>query len=67
MASESAEYANFANLLKRIVTTPKANFQARHAEEKSVQDWRHTHGMAKTRKRIKPSASPVSVSDAKRP
>lgn len=52
MSAKSEEYQRFESLLARVVQTPREVVKQREQEEADVQEWRVSHGMPKTRKRI---------------
>lgn len=57
------EYRNFAALLGKIVSVPRAELNKRMEEEKTAQEWGKKNGQ-RTR-RARPIVSPASVSESK--
>jgi hypothetical protein len=61
--SDSQEYRNFANLLRRIVTAPRAEVQKRMEEDEMTKDWVKANDQPQHRQR--PIVSPDSVASSK--
>jgi hypothetical protein len=64
-ASESQEYQNFANLLRRIVTVPRAEIQKRMQDDQMTKDWTRENDQPEHRHR--PIVSPGSVASSRSP
>ena len=62
---DSQEYENFRNLLRRIVTVPRADIQKRMDEDKATKDW--TRDNAQPEHRHRPIVSPGSVASSRSP
>lgn len=60
---DSPEYQNFANLLRRIVTVPRAEVQKRMDDDKATKDWTRENDQPEHRHR--PIVSPAAVSSSK--
>jgi hypothetical protein len=61
--SDGAEYQNFTNLLRRLVTVPHAEIQKRMDDDKATKDW--TRENNQTQRRQRPIVSPAAVSSSK--
>jgi hypothetical protein len=60
---ESAEYQNFKNLLRRIVSVPHAEIQKRMEDERATKDWTRENDQPEHRNR--PIVSPGSGASSK--
>lgn len=61
--TDSTEYQNFTNLLRRIVTVPHAEIQKRMEAEKAAKEWGKKNEQRTHRSR--PIVSPAAVSESK--
>jgi len=60
---DTQEYQNFANLLRRIVTVPRAEIQKRMNDDQAAKDWTRENDHPEHRHR--PIVSPGSVASSK--
>jgi hypothetical protein len=63
--SDSAEYQNFTNLLRRIVTVPHAEIQRRMDDDRATKDW--TRENQQVQRRQRPIVSPPAPSSTPTP
>jgi hypothetical protein len=60
---DTEEYGNFANLLRRVVSVPRAEIQRRMEDEKTAKEWAKENKQ-RTR-RARPIVSPAAVSSSR--
>lgn len=60
---DSQEYQDFTNLLRRIVSVPKAEIQKRMDDDQATKDWTRENDQKQRRQR--PIVSPGSVASSK--
>jgi hypothetical protein len=60
---DSPEYQNFENLLRRIVTVPRAEIQKRMDDEQATKDWTRENDQPEHRHR--PIVSPAAVASSR--
>jgi hypothetical protein len=60
---DSAEYQNFTNLLRRIVTVPHTEIQKRMEDEQATKDWTRENDQPEHRHR--PIVSPAAVASSR--
>ncbi len=61
--SDSAEYQNFTNLLRRIVSVPRAEIKRRMEDDEATKDWTKENEQPEHRHR--PIVSPDSVASSR--
>jgi len=62
---DSQEYRNFTNLLRRIVTVPRAEIQKRMDDDQATKDWTRENDQPEHRHR--PIVSPSAVVSSRIP